>query len=165
MIELKYLILVVVFLGYIAGIAIGRLTKDEFNSGRKWLVLMQKILIVLLAIGCLYYVKLSWMLGLGFAIGIFTISFFGIYFYFGILGFLSIGFYNYVVIVNSLMFLFGLPYGTINSANSSYKKNWKVLLFFAPFILLVLGELNISWLNLLFGICCGGFARAYYMIK
>lgn len=157
MIELNYLIPAIVFFGYIAGLIIGKLTKDEFKSGKKWFILLQKTLLLLLAIGSLYYVKLSWMLIIGILIGFFTLKYLKVYFYFGLLSFLSLSFKDYDIIINSLMFLFGLPYAAM-------KKDYFVFLFFIPFTLLLFNSLNFDLnLNLFFGVCCGAFIRQYYL--
>lgn len=150
----EYLILIpiIVFLGYLVGYVIKYFTQDELKAGKKWFVLMQKTLLVLLAIGCLYYVKLSWMLVIGVLIGFFSVKYLKIYFYFGILSVLSLMYKNYLIVINSLMFLFGLPYGTM-------KKDVFVFLFFLGFLLFAF---SID-LNLLFGICCGAFIRQYYL--
>ncbi len=157
MFELKYLIPIIVFLGYFAGWLIKKHTTDEFEAGKKWFVLMQKILIVVLAIGCLYYTKLSLWLIVGAVVGFFTVSTVGIYLYFGIISFLSLIFTDYMIVMNSLMFLFGLPYGTMGTI----KTDWKVFLFFVPLLIFLI---PIDY-NLFFGICCGALIRQYYLVK
>lgn len=151
---IKYLVPIIVILGYFLGYIVKYFTRDELRSGRKWFKMIEKVLMVILAIGCLYYIKLSWSLVIGALLGYFTIKYLKPYFYFGILSFLSFKFTDaYFIIINSLMFIFGLAYG-------SRKKDYFVLLFFV-FVLLFFIPINF---NLFFGICCGAFIKQYYLI-
>ncbi len=100
------LYLIVSFLGCILGYFTAKFTKEELKKGAVYFRLIQIIILILLIY---YFIPMNFRLYLflfGVLIGvIFRFE----YFYFG---FIASSFYN-IIISSLLIFLYGLPYGTL----------------------------------------------------
>lgn len=135
-------LVIVSFLGLIIGMIIAKFTKEELKQGKKYFILIKKTILLIIAIILLNYSygNYIWIIP-GLVIGYFLKE---IYFYLGLA--LSLSFIiNQDLFTSTLIFLFGLPEGTL-----IYYKNkplikktlLNLILFLIPFIVLLtnLGE-------------------------
>ncbi|MCD4759991.1 hypothetical protein K8R33_03815 [archaeon] len=119
---------VLAFIGLIVGVFLARFTKEEFKTGKKYFILICRVVLFILIIYLLYLVEINWLL-LGFVLGAFVGYFFrNVYFYLGL------GVFSLNVYFAFLVFLFGLLYGTLIY---HVEKVWRKVLF--SFIWFVLG--------------------------
>jgi hypothetical protein len=125
---------VLAFIGLVVGIFLAKFTKEEFKSGRKYFVLLCKVVLFVLIVYFLYLAEIN-LLILGFVLGVLVAYFFSnIYFYLGLGVFSSLNVY-----VTFLVFLFGLPYGTLIYHQKNLRKRILIslLLFFVPALILL----------------------------
>lgn len=125
---------VLAFIGLIVGIFLAKFTKEEFKSGRKYFVLLCRIVLFVLIVYLLYLVEINWLV-LGFVLGVLVAYFFSnVYFYLGLGVFSSLNVY-----VAFLVFLFGLPYGTLIYHQGRLKKKvlGSLIFFFIPVLMLL----------------------------
>ena len=122
------LIALISFLGLLVGMILTYSNKDELKPGRKYIILVQKIIWTLIMIVTAFVYNLHWFVLL--LIFIFTISPFfnkkqiktpSIYFFFGIIFYLSTNSINLLAVNASLIFLFGLPSGTLIKTDEKSK--------------------------------------------
>ena len=132
------LISIIAFLGSVAGIILARIAKEEIEPGKKYLNILQRVLLFILFIGFLYNTKLSIYSVLAFAIGFIVSTLIKYkYFYLGIASTLSLIAHSQLTIfVNSIIFLYGLPYGSLLKDNKKIIIN--AILYFIPLSLLLI---------------------------
>ena len=132
------LISIIAFLGSIAGVILARIAKEEIEPGKKYLNILQRVLLFILFMGFLYNIKLSIYSVLAFAIGFIVSALIKYkYFYLGIASTLSLIAYSQLTIfVNSIIFLYGLPYGSLLKNNKKIIIN--AILYFIPLSLLLI---------------------------
>lgn len=114
------------FLGQFIGWFIANRTEEELKDGRKYFLILTNLLIVLLIIFSVYYSFNVYLLIMGLIIGFFINK---EYLFFSVLAMRN------DVLLNSLIFIYGLPYGSLNY-NSIKVLFMNILLFFIPFLLL-----------------------------
>ena len=103
------------FLGLVFGVLLGFLTKEEYKPGKKYFEIIRRVVLFLMVVSLLYYSRSFFsavFFGLGFIVALY---FRKSYFYLG-LGLVALA--NFWMM--SLIFVFGLVYGTLSS-----KKYWK----------------------------------------
>ncbi|MEK6826035.1 MAG: hypothetical protein AABX90_00225 [Nanoarchaeota archaeon] len=153
--ELVYLVPVIAFLGMILGIVLNKLATEEIKFGKfgaRYFVWMKRIVLFFILISILYLAD-NFLIVIGFAIlGFIAGVFFSEYLFLGIsmvIGFLFSG--EILIWLSSLVFLYGLPYG---SMMRRVKRGHIYLLglFFIPLVLLFF---NIGS-NFLIGFVAGG---------
>src|SRR3989344_2439353 len=136
------LIILLAFLGFIAGIILAFLTKEEFKSGKKYFLALKFIIILILSLIFFLKSSLTYSSLIFFIAGILiTILFKRIYFYFGLALFISFLLtQEFNLLTASLIFIYGLPEGTLKANYLSYDKNklgnlitTNLILFLAPF--------------------------------
>jgi hypothetical protein len=127
---------IAVFLGLVIGIVIANYTKEELVSGRKYFILIQRLLVLIITCFFLYsfhvriYVILIALFLVSTGMYQLKIPLFVYYVIFGFLFFFSPELLN----LAGLMFLFGLPSGAL--IEKDVKKNLLLsCLFFVPIIL------------------------------
>src|SRR3989344_1814422 len=119
------------FIGCFLGGLIGKFTKEELKAGLVYFKVLELIILFLLPLVFLYY---SFELAL-FAFGIFFgVMFRSEYFYFGFGLFSSLFNNNLTFLGSALVFVYGLPYGSI----LYYKKELKRMVYALVFFLLPL---------------------------
>lgn len=106
---IKFLIFALSFLGLLAGIIISLFTKEELKPGKKYFMLFEKIILLSISLVIIFYVEdffTFFILGLlaGFI-------FRRVYFYYGLALPLASG--SFLLILSSLVFIFGLPEGSL----------------------------------------------------
>lgn len=114
---IKALIFALSFLGLLAGVIIASFTKEELKPGKKYFILLEKALLLAISIVIIFYVKDFFpflILGV-----LASLAFRKVYFYFGLA--LPLAFENLLLLLSSLTFVFGMPYGTL-LAKKSFKK-------------------------------------------
>lgn len=137
--------IIIAFIGIIIGLLLARFTKEELKQGKKYFIWFKKIILAILILTLIHIIltKLFFSRDILFAlIGLITGLAAGYffkkeYFYFGLALYLFLysPFFLFVVI---LIFLFGLPYGTLLFTK---KNKYKILLYesiifvFPPLIL------------------------------
>lgn len=97
------------FLGLPIGIILSKFTKEELKPGKKYFMLLEKVVLLAIGVIIVFYMAgyfLFFLLGLlaGFI-------FRRVYFYFGLA--LPLTFGSLLVLLPSLVFIFGLPAGTL----------------------------------------------------
>lgn len=154
---IKVLIFALSFLGLLAGVALSFLAKEELKPGKKYFMLLEKALLLSISILTIFYIKNFFLfLILGIIAGF---VFRRAYFYFGLALPLASG--SFLVLLSSLVFVFGLPHGTLLAVK--LKENIKkeiifsgilfsaavllsLILDYAPLLMLCSGALvSISW--------------------
>ena len=138
------------FLGQFIGWFIANRTEEELKDGRKYFLVLTNLLIASLIIFSIYYSFNIYLLIIGLIIGFFINR---EYLFFSVLAMRN------DVLLNSLIFIYGLPYGSLNY------KSIKILfmnipLFFIPFLLLFL---NINFYSLGAGGLLGILVKRIYL--
>lgn len=136
----------ITFVALLLGLFIGKYTKGEFNSGKKYFLVVHKILLFCLFIISLY---IAWYANLlhffiAFIAGIiFSFGIKNTYFYLGLLFVLSFwGNDTYFFVVATLIFMYGLLSGGLIMQKFSKVRNirnkvvFSLIAFFIPFTLI-----------------------------
>lgn len=160
---LEYLIPIISFAGIFLGVLLKKVAREEVKFGKfgpKYFVWMKRIILFLIIVTLLALVESYIYLFLGIVIGLIIGVFLSEYLFLGVA--LVIGFMlnnNVLLIISSLSFLYGLPYGSILRKIKLNHILFVTILFFVPFLLLLT---NID-LSLLIGISAGGLF--HYIIR
>jgi hypothetical protein len=128
------LMYILAFVGILVGLFLAHLARDELKSGKKYFILIYRILLFILIIYLLYLSEINWWL-LGIIFGfIFSIFFSELYFFLGLAVFSSLNVY-----VAFITFLIGLPYGTLLYTKKGVKNYliYALILFFIPALILL----------------------------
>ncbi|MBI4159258.1 hypothetical protein HY500_03290 [Candidatus Woesearchaeota archaeon] len=152
---------IIAFSGLVIGFFLNKFVKEELEIGKKYFALLS---IVLLA-SLLFLIKADISLIIGFLVGI-LLSFIvkDIYFYLGLLITSIALFQENIVIVSSIIFVFGLSYAALN--HSMLNKKLMIIsfvLFFIPFLLLLQIRIIGSYYSIFQGIAAGGIVK--YIIE
>lgn len=128
---INVLVLVLSFLGLIGGVIVSYFTKEELKPGKKYFLLLEKVLLLAISFTIIYYTgEFFLFLALGILAGfIFRKS----YFYFGLALPLASG--TLLVLISSLVFVFGLPHGTLLASRYKIKDLKKQLVILANLFL------------------------------
>lgn len=132
----KLLIAVIAFLGLMVGYLLTVLAKEEIKPGKKYFLILQRVLLLALALVLLSQVWTKKVFIIPFILGIVVGYFLQFrYLYLGLALAASITLsVDFFVIVASLVFLHGLPYGSISS---KLKLPFHALFFFIPVIIMI----------------------------
>src|SRR3989338_2784998 len=146
---LNFLLPIVAFLGMVSGIITGRLAKEEFNENRRYVLFISRIILSILIVFLSYKSGsiLSFLIGL--VAGFFLTA---TYLYLG-LAVASTLASPFSFVVSTLVFLYGIPYGTL----SFNTLNWRIIFlhmifFLAPFSILMIWP---SYSNVLVSLSSG----------
>ena len=140
-------------IGIIAGFFLGKYTKEELKDGEKYFIAIEKTILFILIIFLLYIIKFNPLMVLFSLIGALTYhKIRKIYFNLGLI-FILIN--TFILEISSLIFMFGLPYGS----RLYYKKEkkeviWSIIYLLIPLILLtnnISYSINQYLLALVFG--------------
>ena len=154
------------FLGLPLGIIISKYTKEEIHNGKKYLVVLKEILLIAIAITFIYYSRKDYLiLSLGILLGIiFYKSFKQIYFYLGFAA--AVSFINPVLIL-SLIFIYGLPHGSLLYEEKAKNLKASFIWFLIPLLILFIDMTTPSVLGIVVapisGIVIGGLS--YSILK
>ncbi|GEM_PF-2675396 len=142
-------IVLVTFLGLLSGITLGAISPEEVVPGRRWLLLMQKALYLILIAVVLYAhhtLLQAAIILIGAGIGYLLLPYRSSYLLFGAL--LGIMFFSSALLhVAVVLFLFGLPKGSLMASTRKDARLWRMLwstiretwlVFFLPALLLPL---------------------------
>ena len=125
------LVLILSFLGLIGGVTVSYFTKEELKPGEKYFLLLEKVLLFSISFTIIYYVgEFFLFLALGVLAGF---IFRKAYFYFGLA--LPLASETFLVLLSSLVFIFGLPHGTLLASKSKTKDVKKELIISANLFL------------------------------
>ncbi len=132
-----------VFLGFVIGIIIVQFTKEEFSSNKKYFILFKNFLIILLSIILIYFNKSYNYWYLYFLIGI-PLGYFlrVIFLYLGVI--LNSMLYSKpdnLLLVSSIIFLFGLVYG---SFKEEIKRKIIIKLIVLNYIIFIIPIISVS---------------------
>ncbi len=158
-----YLIIGASFFGLVFGSLLSFVAYSELRVGRIYLLILEKILLLLLVIVLVYpawhnLVYLANGFLVGFVVSIFTKK---LYFYLGLALFFSFSLtQDFLFIVASLIFLIGLPYGSRIDTFPDKILTFKVLFFnlaffMMPFLLVFISESVILYKELFLGFAAG----------
>jgi hypothetical protein len=135
----------IAFLGLIFGIFLGKYTKEELKEGKKYFILLEKAILFVLILFLLYGVSFSFLVVIFSLLGVLLARKLDkVYFYLGL---------TFVLVsdlsVSALIFIFGLPYGSLLYHSKKIKEwNWDLLYFAIPLVLLLVNDfvsLNIEY--------------------
>src|SRR3989344_4860014 len=115
------------FLGQFIGWFIANRTEEELKDGKRYFLVLTNLLIASLIIFSIYYSFNIYLLIIGLIIGFFINK---EYLFFSVLAMRN------DVLLNSLIFIYGLPYGSLNY-KSIKVLFMNILFFFIPFLLLL----------------------------
>lgn len=132
----KVLIAIIAFLGLLVGYLLTYLAKEEIKPGKKYFVMLERAILIVLALVLLSQVWTEKTFILPLVIGLITGYFLRIrYFYLGLALAASIALsMELFVLIASLIFLHGLPYGGISS---KLKLPLHIVLFFIPMVIML----------------------------
>jgi len=150
-------------LGLFAGIVLARLAKEELQEGRKYIEVFRKLLLLLIFISAIGYAAiyenmLNTVLGIAFGFIALKIKKERYdYIFLGIIATATVMIQSQAIIflISALIFLYGLPYGSMMKHNLQNIAAHSIA-FFLPFLLLIMPGLDISSL-LGFGAMCLAF--------
>ncbi len=145
-----FLASITAYLGLLVGIILIRMTPEEQRPGRKYFILLKKVLFLAIIAFPLYHFRINIIISFGllsFVVGLMLVNKLGlsksylVYFLFGIIFSLSAKFANLFVLESVLIFLYGMPNASLML--NPRKKNYyevlaKNLLFFIPVVLYLL---------------------------
>lgn len=102
------LIALIAFVGLLLGILLAKLAKEELKAGKKYFVLLYKIILLVIIVYLLYLAEINILL-IGFVFGA-VLAYFvrNVYLFLGLALFSSLNIY-----VGFFIFFFGLVYGTL----------------------------------------------------
>ncbi len=133
--DLSYILPFAAFIGLAAGIIVGKLSKEEFFANKKYLLLISRIILSALIIYLAYSSGNLLAFLVGIAIGFF---FRAAYLYLGMAS-ASALMSPQSLVVSSLIFLYGLPYGTLAFHKVSLKPVLShLLIFLLPFTIIII---------------------------
>jgi len=138
------------FLGQFIGWFIANRTEEELKDGRRYFLILTTSLLALLISFSIYYSFNVYLLIIGLIIGYLINK---EYLFFGILSMKN------DILLNSLIFVYGLPYGSLNYKSIRILL-MNILLFFIPFLLLFF---NINFYNLGAGGLLGILVKRIYL--
>lgn len=155
------LAIIVSFLGLIAGLIVAKAAKEEIKPGRKYFKVVIRVILFLLVVSFLFLSWTSLYVVVAFLVGLILARYFDrVYFYLGLGLAASVGSSeNFFLLVNSLVFLFGLPYAGFIKLKEVYLD---AIFFFIPLLLLLI-PIVFSYEHLLLGFVSG--ALFYNVIK
>lgn len=126
---IQFLIFVLSFLGLLAGVAIAFFTKEELRPGKKYFTWLERLILLSMGLVIISYVREFLMFFiLGAVVGF---VFRRVYFYFGIALALASG--QLLLLLSSLVFVFGLPRGSLLVYRLKRKDVMKDIIFSAVF--------------------------------
>jgi len=157
---IKLLIFALSFLGLIAGVVLSFFTKEELKPGKKYFMLLEKVVLITISLIIVFYIGNHYsFFVLGFFAGIILKR---VYFYFGVA--LSLASGPLLVLLSSLIFIFGLPRGTLLASNLNNNKIKKEIIIsgilfliaglvsyflsYAPLLMMCSGALIVSCASL-----------------
>lgn len=141
----------IAFLGLVAGFILGKYTKEELKDGKKYFILLERLILFILIVFMLYRVDFSLLVVFCFFVGmLFFYKLDKSYFYLGMLMVLSLFLSkDFLMNVTFLIFVFGLPYGSIFYQKKKIKEiTWNLIYFAIPLILLLVNNyvmLNVDY--------------------
>ena len=135
----NYLAVIVAFLGFFVGMLIAYFSKEELVKGKKYFRYFRKIMLIAIGVAITYY---AWGNPFYFIAGMICGYFLkGYYFYIGMALALIFGKEPFILLA-SLVFIFGLPHGTLifKEFFKERKKLYRIiffnmLLFVIPFLI------------------------------
>jgi len=154
------LLSLIAYFGVLVGLFIANMTKQEVRQGHNLILFLKEAIILMIIMLFLYHTSNDLLLiSIGLAVGLLLGYVFRyIYFYLGIPMSLSF-FISQDLLVSSLIFLFGLPHGSLMSYLSKKEVHVyliKSLIFFSiPFISLLI-PIDIGIFDILTGVMIGG---------
>ena len=128
---------IIAFLGLIFGIFLGKYTKEELKDGKKYFILLEKAILFVLILFLLYKVSFSFLVVIFSLLGVLLSRKLNkIYFYLGL---------TFVLVsdlsISALIFIFGLPYGSLLYHSKKIKEwSWNLPYFAIPLVLLLIGD-------------------------
>jgi hypothetical protein len=129
---------VIAFLGIIIGLILASRTKEELKIGKKYFILLGRLVFFTLIVFLLYKVSFNFLIILFFILGIFfSFKLNKVYFYLGLTLLLS-SFISesFLIAITSLIFIFGLVYGTLIYSRKKINISFDLIYFLIPLILL-----------------------------
>ncbi len=152
---MEFLIAFLVFLGLIAGRILKSFAKEEIKPGKRYFKLFEKFILIILVFVFAYF-NLNLFGFFGLIIGFIASSFFQvIYFYLGLgLFFSFFASKEYNLLTASLIFIYGLFYGTLKIDNIK-KILFNFAIFSIPFLLFFIKDFILEYNSLFFGIVIG----------
>jgi len=115
---IRFLVFALGFFGLLIGATLSLFTKEELKPGRKYFILLEKALLLAVSLVIVFYVKDFFVF---FVLGFFAgFVFRRIYFYLGLALPLTLG--SFLILLSSLIFVFGMPHGTLIAGELKKRK-------------------------------------------
>lgn len=153
-----WLVVLIVFLGLVAGFILGKYTKEELKY-KRYFNLLKRLLLFVLVIALLYYAWEFYAV-FAFVVGV-LVSFLirKLYLYFGLALFLSfLMSKEFILLIASLIFIYGLVYGSFLRKKKLFIYN--LILFLAPFLLFFAKDFVLNYLYLFLAFTSGALFKA-----
>lgn len=142
----QFLGLAVIFAGIIMGSIVALIAKEELKSGRKYFLALEKFMIAGILLLSIFFAQHT-VLKIVFAailvyLFVFKFSFNDIIIYllFGFIYFIFANNFNILILLSSLMFLYGFPAGTMTvceNYSKSYKPIIKIIVYRYIWIMII----------------------------
>ncbi|MBS3163649.1 hypothetical protein J4427_03080 [Candidatus Woesearchaeota archaeon] len=117
------------FIGILIGILIAKYTKEELKQGKKYFLWIERASLILILLVIAFNFKLSWLVLIGLMAGYFIPV---QYLAFGLI---LTSFEN--IIIACLIFIYGLPYGSLINKDKTKRVLKELILFIIPALLLI----------------------------
>jgi hypothetical protein len=134
----QFLIGLISFSGLLFGLLLRKIAPEEIPIGTRTFTIIQYFILFFIMLSLLYRSWFHPSIIIGFPLGMLIARYFRVrYFYLGIA--LSLAFMitnRSVLFISSLIFLYGLPYGTLLSKQVPERITRNLLFFLVPFMLL-----------------------------
>jgi len=132
------------FSGILFGLLLRKIAKEEIKPGKKYFSVLMKICLIIISLILMYNFKISWTI----LIGILLAYFIPFNYLFLSLSFIIIN--DFLLFI--ILFIFGLPYGTLIKDNKKILK--ELILYLIPIILLI-NNLNLTFGREIASLCVG----------
>jgi len=155
---MNYLLPLISFVGLFVGNYLYKVAKEEIWYGKFWFLLMQKVLLLSIIGSFIYFFEFNYWVILGFILGLVLAEFFNLW---SFLGFSLLSSYfissNVLFLVSSLIFIYGLPVGTLMRKVRIEEIFYLFLCFIIPFIFYF--GVDFVGVNFFVGLGVGGILR------
>lgn len=146
---MKFLIPIVVFVGFLIGGLLARVSPEEMKPGEKYFLWVLRVILLAVIASLFYFSGFSWFgLLLGIVFGFFVREY---YFAFGIsLAMAMLMSDSALLLLGALVFAAGIVYGTLTSVSGRFTFTnvfAKVAFFFLPFCILLVGVPPVQFMN------------------
>lgn len=154
---MKFLIPVIAFSGFLIGLLLRKLIKEEIKPGKKYFLIIEKAVLLAIIIILLSLTKDYFHLFIGVITGFILAFILTRYLFLGLSTTISLFLNNITLLITSLIFIYGIPYTALKS-----RKILINLIFFLPLLILLIPN-HFIFTDYLIGISSGALFN--YLIR